>query len=146
VLKDLQKKHGKKAAFLAEFETTSEAWEVLDDYYRNGVPFHDCTNMTEEQRKRFIIADNVDFGEWDADALGDWDSGDLETWGVDIFEGNSENIDAHPADNDAAYASLQERFICPPFSVLDAKQGYWQERKRAWLALGIESELGRGGV
>jgi len=32
----------------------------------------------------------------------------------------------------------------PPFSVLDARQGYWQERKRAWLALGIQSELGRG--
>jgi len=27
--------------------------------------------------------------------------------------------------------------------VLDAKAGYWQDRKRAWLALGIESELGR---
>jgi len=32
----------------------------------------------------------------------------------------------------------------PPFSVLDARQGYWQDRKRAWLSLGIESELGRG--
>ena len=32
----------------------------------------------------------------------------------------------------------------PPFSVLDARQGYWQDRKRAWLALGIQSELGRG--
>jgi site-specific DNA-methyltransferase (adenine-specific) len=84
VLKDLQKKHGKKAAFLTEFETTGEAWEVLDDYYRNGVPFHDCTDMTEEQRRRFVIADNVDFGEWDAGVLANWDSGDLEAWGVDI--------------------------------------------------------------
>jgi hypothetical protein len=42
--------------------------------------------------------------------------------------------------------SLSDRFIVPPFSVLDARQGYWQERKRAWLALGIQSELGRGGV
>jgi hypothetical protein len=33
----------------------------------------------------------------------------------------------------------------PPFSVLDARQGYWQERKRAWLSLGIQSEVGRGG-
>ena len=30
---------------------------------------------------------------------------------------------------------LNKRFIVPPFSVLDARQGYWQERKRAWLAL-----------
>jgi hypothetical protein len=40
--------------------------------------------------------------------------------------------------------SLTSRFIVPPFSVLDTRQGYWQERKRAWVALGIRSELGRG--
>ena len=40
--------------------------------------------------------------------------------------------------------TLAERFGVPPFSVLDARQGYWQERKRAWLSLGIQSELGRG--
>ena len=43
-------------------------------------------------------------------------------------------------------ATLTERFGVPPFSVLDARQGYWQERKRAWLGLGIRSEIGRGGV
>jgi DNA modification methylase len=45
-----------------------------------------------------------------------------------------------------ARTTLAERFIVPPFSVLDARQGYWQDRKRAWIALGIESELGRGGA
>lgn len=40
--------------------------------------------------------------------------------------------------------SLAERWIVPPFSVLDSKQGRWQTRKRQWLALGIQSELGRG--
>lgn len=39
---------------------------------------------------------------------------------------------------------LAERFLVPPFSVLDGRAGYWQDRKRAWLALGIQSELGRG--
>jgi hypothetical protein len=33
----------------------------------------------------------------------------------------------------------------PPFSVLNAREGWWQDRKRAWLSLGIRSELGRGG-
>lgn len=27
---------------------------------------------------------------------------------------------------------LQERFLVPPFSVLDTRQGYWQERKKLW--------------
>jgi hypothetical protein len=40
--------------------------------------------------------------------------------------------------------TMQARFLVPPFSVLDARQGYWQDRKRSWLALGIQSELGRG--
>ncbi len=46
---------------------------------------------------------------------------------------------------DDAHSTLAERFGVPPFSVLDARQGYWQDRKRAWIALGIKSELGRGG-
>lgn len=40
--------------------------------------------------------------------------------------------------------TLSERFIVPPFSVLEARQGYWQDRKREWSALGIQSEIGRG--
>lgn len=43
-----------------------------------------------------------------------------------------------------ASGSLADRFGVPPFSVLDARQGYWQARKAAWLALGVEGELGRG--
>lgn len=39
--------------------------------------------------------------------------------------------------------SLADKFIVPPFSVLDARAGVWQDRKRRWLTLGIESEVGR---
>lgn len=39
--------------------------------------------------------------------------------------------------------SLADKFIVPPFSVLDARGGVWQDRKRRWLKLGIESEVGR---
>jgi hypothetical protein len=41
-------------------------------------------------------------------------------------------------------SKLGDEFLIPPFSVLSAREGWWQERKRAWLALGIQSELGRG--
>ena len=40
---------------------------------------------------------------------------------------------------------LAQTFAYPPFSVLNAREGWWQERKRQWLALGIKSEVGRGG-
>jgi DNA modification methylase len=38
---------------------------------------------------------------------------------------------------------LRERFIEPPFTILDTKGGNWQNRKKAWLSIGIKSELGR---
>lgn len=40
-------------------------------------------------------------------------------------------------------ALLRDKFIEPPFSVLDTKTGDWQNRKRQWKLLGIESEKGR---
>lgn len=43
-----------------------------------------------------------------------------------------------PAD----HLTLRDRFLVPPFSVLEARAGYWQERKQAWLNLGIKGELG----
>lgn len=41
-------------------------------------------------------------------------------------------------------ARLEAKFIVPPFSILDTRQGYWQDRKRLWISLGIQGELGRG--
>jgi hypothetical protein len=48
------------------------------------------------------------------------------------------------ASTETQRATLAERFGIPPFSVLDARKGWWQDRKRAWIDLGIRSELGRG--
>jgi hypothetical protein len=39
--------------------------------------------------------------------------------------------------------SLADKFGVPPMSVLDRRTGEWQDRKRRWLALGIQSEVGR---
>ena len=38
---------------------------------------------------------------------------------------------------------LRDKFIEPPFSILDTKTGTWQNRKRQWKNLGIKSEVGR---
>lgn len=38
---------------------------------------------------------------------------------------------------------LRERFIEPPFTVLNAEEGGWRKRKNAWKELGIRSEIGR---
>jgi DNA modification methylase len=42
-----------------------------------------------------------------------------------------------------ATGPVAERFLFAPFSVLDARAGEWQDRKRAWMLMGIEGEIGR---
>ena len=38
---------------------------------------------------------------------------------------------------------VADEFLVPPFSVLDARGGDWQQRKRAWQRIGIKGEVGR---
>tara|TARA_R100000963_G_C4639555_1_gene103282 strand:- start:1393 stop:1956 length:564 start_codon:yes stop_codon:yes gene_type:complete len=43
--------------------------------------------LTEEQKKEFIVKDNVAFGEWDWDSLGnEWDNVKLGEWGMDVWQ------------------------------------------------------------
>lgn len=49
------------------------------------VPVILADDWTEEQRREFIVKDNVGYGEWDWDALSnEWDAGDLESWGLNV--------------------------------------------------------------
>jgi DNA modification methylase len=38
---------------------------------------------------------------------------------------------------------LRDKFIEPPFSILDTKSGNWIKRKKQWKSIGIKSEIGR---
>jgi ParB-like chromosome segregation protein Spo0J len=52
--------------------------EVPDEWVRKA------SELTEEEKRRFIIADNVSGGDWDWGVLqADWDLGELEDWGLD---------------------------------------------------------------
>ncbi len=71
---------------------------------------------------------------------------DLLITGLDESEINSllQEVEDNISESENAEAlSLADRFLVPPFSVLDSRQTRWQDRKREWLALGIESEAGR---
>jgi DNA modification methylase len=55
-------------------------------------------DLNEDQKKEFIIKDNVGFGEWDWDIIAnDWDLGKLNDWGVDLIEFDSK-LDAEQDD------------------------------------------------
>lgn len=101
---------------------------------------------TVEQLRAYTIKDNNGFGEWDFDMLAnEWDLSELEDWGVDFPNMDLEKEDKKYDfdDADVEHKSLVDRFIVPPFSVLDTRQGYWQDRKKMWKSLHLYSGLGR---
>ncbi len=53
-----------------------------------------ANDLSEAQKKEFIIKDNVGFGSWDFDSLAnDWDGVLLEEWGLDMPNWESINLD-----------------------------------------------------
>ena len=45
------------------------------------------TNLTEAEKKEFIIKDNISFGDWDWDMLAnEWDDIELEEWGLHLVD------------------------------------------------------------
>lgn len=80
--------------------------EIPDEWVKIG-------NLQDEQQKRFIIADNVGFGEWDWETLSnEWDVADLEKWGLDIpnFETNEE-LEASEDDYDVPEGGIETDIV-----------------------------------
>jgi DNA modification methylase len=49
------------------------------------IPYVSAEFLTEEQRREFIIKDNVGFGQWDTEMLAnEWDENILADWGLDM--------------------------------------------------------------
>jgi len=63
------------------------------------VPVKQAKELTEEQKKEFIIKDNVGFGEWSWDDLANnWNVEDLTEWGLDIPNFEPEVLEAEEDD------------------------------------------------
>ena len=104
------------------------------------VPIIRLDELTNEQRKAYTLVHNkltmnsgfdFDLLQEELDSIFDVDMSDF---GFDIDVESDEFIE---------HTSLVDEFIIPPFSVLDTRQGYWQDRKKMWKDFGIKSELGR---
>lgn len=122
------------------------------------VPVVLADDMTDLQIKAFRLSVNkmAELAEWDNELLA-LEFCELQELGFDLdltgFDADElevlAGLDGGEGDDDAPGAapagSLADRFMCPPFSVLNAREGWWQERKRYWRSLGIKSEEGRGG-
>jgi ParB-like chromosome segregation protein Spo0J len=116
------------------------------------VPVIVARGWSEAQRRAYTIADNrlTENSEWDRDLLA-LELGALQEAGFTLTLTGFADDDLQALLGSAATSllhdtTLRERFGAPPFSVFNARDGWWQERKRAWIELGIQSELGRGAV
>jgi len=132
------------------------------------VPCIQAENLSEAQRRAFVIIENrlqeSGGANWDKEMLRlelrdldlNFPSIDMESMGfsdaelaeLDIDLTDEDGAGSGGGDGSAAPArpagNLADRFGIPPFSVFNAREGWWQQRKNAWIALGIKSEVGRG--
>ena len=98
-------------------------------------------HLTDKERKEYALVHNkttMDTG-FDLDLLVP-ELADLDLSDFDFDFGFNNNISDKYTDKTPG--ALKEKFIMPPFSVLDARQGDWQKRKKAWLKI-IDSGKGR---
>ena len=69
-----------KALQELKYKEIPDSWVMIAD------------DWNEEQRKEFIIKDNIGYGEWNWGMLeSDWDVDDLENWGLDLPDFGSES-------------------------------------------------------
>lgn len=121
-------------------------YEAAKTLGMKDVPCVCVDDLTEEQVKALRIVDNKsNESEWDFDLLKD-ELPDLDLSAFDFdfgIEDEEEQTETEYSADDTGNKSLVDRFIVPPFSILDTRQGYWQDRKRRWKSIGLASENGR---
>jgi ParB-like chromosome segregation protein Spo0J len=72
------------------------------------IPVIIADELTEEQKKQFIIKDNVGFGEWDWDLLTrEWETEGLADWGLDVWQQAAE-LDYSLLDDTQVDGELQQ--------------------------------------
>lgn len=108
---------------------------ALQDLKVKDVPVMLADHWTEEQRREFIIKDNVGFGEWDWDALAnEWDAAELGEWGLDlpdVAEEDTDHSSAPPSDE-----------LFKPYSIINRQADGWPDRSNMLRAM-LPEDMGR---
>lgn len=99
------------------------------------VPCVYADDLTDQQIKAYRIADNKvsELASWD-DELLTQELEEITDFDMSEFGefGDLENADNSDKEQ---HQKLSDKFIVPPFDILDAKQGDWTKRKRIWKDL-----------
>lgn len=112
----------------------------------NTVPVIMADDLNEEQVNAFRLADNKtgELAEWDFTKLEE-ELSQLEDIDMTQF-GFEESEDELPfTEEEDRTGNMAQKYGVPPFSVIYANRQDWLARKRAWVKMGIRSEIGRGG-
>jgi hypothetical protein len=96
-------------------------------------------NLTDDQKREFIIKDNVGFGEWDWETLAnEWDAEQLGEWGLDVWTPpadvdysilDEEDLDGQLSDmTNGVKKAIQIEFEAEHYDEAYALVKFWRER------------------
>lgn len=75
-------------------------------------PVINAANLSDAEKREFVIKDNVSFGEWDYDALAnEWDTEQLAEMGMDIWHNTDVDINSFFTDADSTGAKDKGLFV-----------------------------------
>lgn len=120
-------------------------YEALKELGYEQVECIRLDHLNDDQKKAYRLVHNkltmnsdfnFDLLEEELKTINDIDMGFFD-FDMSMFDEIEEEI------KEEANKKLTDEFLIPPTSVFDTRQGYWQERKRAWKDIGISSEIGR---
>jgi DNA modification methylase len=110
-----------------------------------------ANGWTEAECRAYALADNkiAENADWDVELLRvELEYVDQSGLALENIGFNTEDMDAvidglNTIPSRKSSGALARKFGFPPFSVLNARDGRWAERKQKWIELGIRSETGR---
>ncbi len=100
---------------LRDYQSKSDGeQQALLDYWAQWIDnptacITKADELSDAEKRAFVIKDNVGYGEWDMDALAnEWDGEDLLEWGLDVWadsstnDGGDSSADEHPNEEDGS--------------------------------------------
>lgn len=79
-----------------------------------------ATDLTEAQKKEFIIKDNVGFGDWDTNMLAnEWNALPLDDWGLDFVGLNMEMKTEEGEGDDDSDNNYERKIVAPIYEPQD---------------------------
>ena len=124
--------HGRFAAMTDELGYTEMRVAARSGRGEEFIPYVVADDLSQAEIAAYRLADNQ------LNALTGFDMEDVKTELLDI-DAAGIDITLTGFDNkifdEKRPGALADRFVVPPFSVLDTRQGYWTERKAVWKDL-----------